>query len=108
MRTNSLSFRVYVTQEEKNHIQTSASDCRMSLSAFCRTLALEAMPTSKQGLVQVDKLVKAVTDLNRLGNLMKMALTNTDRFDEMGATWSRPPSTAFSSTSGSPSENCGT
>lgn len=84
MKTNSLSFRVYVTPEEKHHIKTSARDCRMSLSAFCRTLALGAMPTSKQDLMQVNNLIKAVGDLNRLGNLMKMALTNTERFHEMG------------------------
>lgn len=84
MRSNSLSFRVYVTPEEKRRIMTSARDCRMSLSAFCRTLALGAMPTSKQDLVQVDKLVNAVTSLNRLGNLMKLALTNRERFHEMG------------------------
>ena len=84
MRTNSLSFRVYVTPEEKNRIVTSARECRMSTSAFCRTLALGAMPTSKQDLAQVDSLLRAVTDLNRLGNLMKMALTTTERFHEMG------------------------
>jgi len=83
MKTSSLSFRVYVTPEEKQHILTSARDCRMSMSAFCRNLALGAMPTSKQDLAQIDNIVKATTDLNRLGNLMKMLLTNTERLQDM-------------------------
>ena len=84
MKTSSLSFRVYVTPEEKYHIVTSARDCRMSTSAFCRTLALGVMPTSKRDLEQVDTILKAMANLNRLGNLMKMALTNTERLHEMG------------------------
>jgi len=84
MKTSSLSFRVYVTPDEKYRIMISARDCRMSMSAFCRTLALGAMPTSKQDLAQVDNLLKAVADLNRLGNLMKMLLTDTERLEDMG------------------------
>ena len=84
MKTSSLSFRVYVTPEEKQHIAISARDCRMSMSAFCRNLAFGAMPTSKQDLAQIDNIVKAMADLNRLGNLMKMLLTNTERLQDMG------------------------
>ncbi|MCC8179662.1 MAG: hypothetical protein LIP23_01930 [Planctomycetes bacterium] len=84
MEIHSLSFRVYVTPEEKNRIIASSRDFRMSMSAFCRTLALGAMPTSKVDLEQVDNFLKAMADLNRLGNLMKMLLTNEERLQDIG------------------------
>lgn len=85
MKTNnSLSFRVYVTPEEKQQILAAAHDCRMSMSAYCRTLALGDMPTNKLDLEQVDKLLKVAADLSRLGNLMKMLLTNDERLQDIG------------------------
>ena len=39
---------------------------------------------SKADLEQIDRLLKMVADLNRLGNLMKMLLTNEERLQDMG------------------------
>lgn len=84
MKTNSLSFRVYVTPEEKQQIQAAAHDCRMSMSAYCRNLALGDKPTNKLDHEHIDKILKVAADLSRLGNLMKMLLTNDERLNDMG------------------------
>lgn len=84
MKANTMFFRVYVTSEEKQRILAAAHDCRMSMSAYCRTIALGGAPVSKADLEQIDRLLKMVADLNRLGNLMKMLLTNEERLQDMG------------------------
>jgi hypothetical protein len=84
MKASTMSFRVYVTPEEKQRILAAAHDCRMSMSAYCRTIALGGAPVSKADLEQVDRLLKMVADLNRLGNLMKILLTNEERLQDMG------------------------
>jgi len=84
MKANTLSFRVYVTPEEKQQILAASHDCRMSMSAYCRTLALGGMPTNKLDHEHIDQLLKVAADLSRLGNLMKMLLTNEERLQDIG------------------------
>ncbi len=83
-KPTTLSFRVYVAPEEKTQILNAAADCRLSMSAYCRTLALGGTPPSKPDLELLDRILKAVADLNRLGGLMKMLLTNEERLQDMG------------------------
>lgn len=84
MSKKSITFRVYVTPEQKLSIQKAAEECRMSMSEYCRSLALGITPSSRFDLEQVEKITKVAADLSRLGNLMKMLLTNTERLDDMG------------------------
>ncbi len=84
MRNQSPSFRIYVTPEEKERIRKAANDCRLSMSAYCKTLALGGEPASRFDIAQVEKFEKAVADLSRLGNLLKMTLTNDERLEDMG------------------------
>ena len=83
-KPTTLSFRVYVTPEEKTRIHNAATDCRLSMSAYCRTLALGGTAPSKPDLELIDKLMAGVANLNRLGGLMKMLLTNEERLQDMG------------------------
>ena len=84
MRKNSPSFRVYANPEQKALIQKAASESRLSVSEYCRTLALGHVPASKLDIEQVEKLQKVAADINRLGNLLKMLLTNDERLEDMG------------------------
>ncbi len=83
-KPTTLSFRVYVTPEEKTQILNAAADCRLSMSAYCRTLALGGTPPSKPDLELVDKLLAGIANLKRLGGLMKMLLTNEERLQDIG------------------------
>jgi len=83
-KNTALSFRVYVTPEEKTRILNAATDCRLSMSAYCRTLALGGTPPGKPDLEVIDKLLAGIGNLNRLGGLMKMLLTNEERLQDMG------------------------
>ena len=83
-KATTLSFRVYVTPEEKTQILDAATDCRLSMSAYTRTLALGGVPLNKAELHQIDFLTRAMADLKRLGGLMKMLLTNEERLQDMG------------------------
>lgn len=84
MSKNSISFRVYVTPEEKAAIQKAADECKTSMSAYCRILALGTTPPSKFDVEQIGSLTRMAADLSRLGNLMKMLLTNKEKLDDMG------------------------
>lgn len=83
-KPTALSFRVYVTPEEKTQILQAASGCHLSVSAYCRMLALGGTPPDGIALERVDQLAKAMVDLNRLGGLMKMLQANTERLQEIG------------------------
>ena len=84
MKNQSISYRVYVTPEEKALIKRSADDCEMSMSAYSRTILLGGKPSGKLDIAQCKMIESAIANLNRLGNLMKMLLTNTERLDDMG------------------------
>jgi hypothetical protein len=85
-RTKSItqSFRIYLTPEEKAQMRQIAADARMSMSTYTRTLLLGGTPPDGAALAQIDVLAKAIADLNRLGGLMKMLLTNAERLQDMG------------------------
>ena len=84
MKNPSISYRVYCTPEEKTLIRRSADDCEMSMSAYSRTILLGGKPSGKLDIAQCKQLASAIADLNRLGNLMKMLLTNKERLADMG------------------------
>ncbi len=84
MRKQSISYRVYLTPEEKVLIKRSADDCEMSMSAYSRTILLGGKPSGKLDIAQCKMIESGIANLNRLGNLMKMLLTNTERLNDMG------------------------
>lgn len=75
---------MYLTPAEKMLIKRSADDCRMSMSAYSRTILLGVMPPNKLDVVQCKNIEASVANLSRLGNLMKMLLANPERLDDMG------------------------
>ena len=78
------TFKVYVTPDEKTRIAASAKACRMSMSAFTRTLALGERPVSAIDRDATSKILKVSGDLGRLGGLLKMFLTNDERLNDVG------------------------
>ena len=84
MKSTDRIIKVYVKPEEKAHIAANARACRLSMSAYARTLALGAKPTSTLDLTHLNKVLKVSADLGRLGGLLKMTLTNDERLDEIG------------------------
>ncbi len=84
MTTCPPAIKVYVSPEEKTRIAASARACRLSVSAFARTLMLGFQPGSTLDLEQMDAILAISADLGRLGGLLKMLLTNDERLDDMG------------------------
>ncbi len=77
-------LKVYVKPQEKEAIAAAAKECRLSMSAFARTLALGHSPTSCTDLDKMDELMDVHANLGRLGGLLKMTLTNDERLNDMG------------------------
>ena len=77
-------IKVYLKPSEKAAIAANAAACRLSASAFVRTLALGGRPASGVDLDKMEELLKVHADLGRLGGLLKMTLTNDERLNEIG------------------------
>ena len=84
MTTCQPAIKVYASPEEKARIAASARACRLSVSAFARTLMLGFQPGSALDLERMDKILAISADLGRLGGLLKMLLTNDERLNDMG------------------------
>ncbi len=84
MKPKELVIKVYVKPHEKEAIAKAAKSCRLSLSAYTRTLALGSPPASSADLDRMDEVMKLHADLGRLGGLLKMTLTNDERLEDMG------------------------
>lgn len=77
-------LKVYVKPHEKEAIAEAAEACRLSMSAFARTLALGHHPTSCTDIEKMDEMMEIHANLGRLGGLLKMTLTNDERLNDMG------------------------
>lgn len=79
-RRNSPCIRVWVTPEEKALIKKNADATGQSLSSFLRNIGMGIEPKSTLDQQHTLQLLKASADLGRLGGLLKMWLTNDERF----------------------------
>ncbi len=70
---------VWLLPEEKTEILEKADAHSMSASAYLRKLGLNYPIKSTIDFRSVEELCKINGDLSRLGNLLKMWLTNQDR-----------------------------
>ena len=77
-------IKVYVKPSEKAAIAANAAACRMSISAFVRTLALGGQPASAVDLDRMDEILKVHATIGRIGGLLKMTLTNDERLADIG------------------------
>lgn len=84
MARKKIFIKVYVKSDEKVAIVEAARSCRISVSAYARTLALGTPPTPCADLDRMDEVMKLHADLGRLGGLLKMTLTNDERLNDMG------------------------
>jgi hypothetical protein len=84
MARKKVFIKVYVKAGEKAAIAEAARACRLSASAYARTLALGDPPTPCAYLDRLDDVMKLHADLGRLGGLLKMTLTNDERLNDMG------------------------
>jgi hypothetical protein len=81
-RKSGYGQKVYVTPEEREAIHAIAQRCGLSVSAYMRNLALGYVPTSAVDSEQVRNLMAVNADQTRLGNLLKMWLTERNRYND--------------------------
>lgn len=81
-RRETTNFRVLVTPEERDVIKASAKNCGLSVSAYLRSVGLGYRPGSTVDVEQVRNLLALNTDQKRLGNLLKMWLTDREKYNE--------------------------
>ena len=84
MKNKEHIIKVYVKPHEKDAIVAAARACRMSMSAYARTLALGTTPAASADLDRMDEVMKLHADLGRLGGLLPMTRTNDARLNDMG------------------------
>lgn len=84
MAVGTVTIKMYMTSEEKARVMSGAAACRMSASAYVRTLALGKQPVSRLDLASMAEVFRLSADLGRLGGLLKMLLANPERLDDMG------------------------
>ncbi len=73
-------IRVWATKAERELIQKNANSTGQSLSSFLRNVGMGIEPKSTLDQQHTLQLLKASADLGRLGGLLKMWLTNDERF----------------------------
>jgi hypothetical protein len=70
------ALRVFVTPAERGEIASTAARLGMSTSAYLRSLGLGYQPIGHLDKEGLDRLVKTRNDLARLGNLLKLWLSD--------------------------------
>ena len=83
-RKNSLAIKVWCLPDEKKLIEGQAKNCGLSSSTFLRKLGMGFQPKSTFDHLAVAELAKINGDLGRLGGLLKMFLSNSERAKRMG------------------------
>ncbi len=78
-RRTTTPINVWCLPSERAEIETHAKAAGMSLSAFLRAVGIGYEPRSVIDYQQVALLAQSHADLNRLGGLLKMWLTNQER-----------------------------
>jgi hypothetical protein len=67
-------LRVFVSLSERAQIQAQADACRLSISAYLRTLGTGFTPRSMLDIQAIRELLKVLADQGRLGGLLKLWL----------------------------------
>jgi hypothetical protein len=80
-RKETPQFRVLVTPAERAAIRANADACGLPVSKFLRALGLGYAPAAKLDAAAVKDLLRVSGDLGRLGGLLKMYLTDRDKFN---------------------------
>lgn len=75
---NLVLMKIYITPEEKAHLQELAKRTEVSLSDLGRRLLVGRPVPDQQSKKDLMELLKCNADLARLGNLFKMALDNEE------------------------------
>ena len=70
------AFRVWVSDDERGHIEAFATQLGMPVSAYLRALGLGYQPLGKIDLEAVKSLSEAIADQARLGNLLRLWLAD--------------------------------
>ncbi len=79
-RKGNTPINVWVTPEEKARIEQLAEQTGHSMSSLLRSLGMGHMPTSLLDHQSILELAKINGDQGRLGGLLKMWLSNDERF----------------------------
>ncbi len=74
-------LRVLVLPDEEEAIKANAEHCGLSVSAYLRKLGCNYFPKSVLDYRAVVELSKLNADQGRLGGLLKMWLSNDERFE---------------------------
>ena len=77
-------LQVPVLPAEAIAIKANAAQCGLPVAAYLRTLGLQHQPKTVLDGDAVLELARINGDLGRLGGLLKMWLTNENRFDLIG------------------------
>lgn len=78
-RRTTSPINVWCLPAERAEIEANAKAAGLSLSAYLREVGLGIQPRSVVDYEQVAMLAQTHADLNRLGGLLKMWLTNEER-----------------------------
>lgn len=78
-RRTTLPINVWCLPAERAEIEANAKAAGLSLSAYLWEVGLGTQPRSVVDYEQVAVLARTQADLNRLGGLLKMWLTNKER-----------------------------
>jgi hypothetical protein len=78
-RRTTTPINVWCLPSERAEIEINAETAGMSLSAYLRAVGAGYQPRSVVDYQQVALLAQSHADLNRLGGLLKMWLTNQER-----------------------------
>jgi hypothetical protein len=81
-RKTSPAFRVYATPEERAQIIATAQACNLSVSEFLRTLGAGYAPAAWLDAEAMERLRQAIAEQGRLGGLLKMWLTDREKYDQ--------------------------
>ncbi len=72
-------IQVYVYPQEAEEIGNNAALASMSLSTFLRQIGLGLQPKARIDINMIGDMSKIASDLNRLGGLLKLWLTDEPR-----------------------------
>ncbi len=74
-----LRIQIYLKSEEVEVIRQKAEQVRLSMSAYARNLCLGYEPKSVANAQAIRELVKVNADMGRIGGLLKLWLSDSDR-----------------------------
>ena len=78
---NKVTLKAYLKSEEYDNIKAKAVQARLSVSQYVRAVCLGFEPKTQTDREAMLAMLEVNRDLSRLGNLLKLSLTQDD-FDE--------------------------